>query len=179
LLTREGYQVIVVGEAGHPEVEGTVGHAPGAVVVGDAAELDELAIKRRVGVVVQTTMTRARLQDVVDALIAKTEELRLVNTICEATSVRQHAAAELATEADVMVVIGGRISANTTHLAEICAERCAHTHHIESAEELEHTWFDGAHLIGITAGASTPNEQIDAVRRRIAELCAERRPDGW
>ena len=105
-LTAEGYQVIVVGEAGHPEVEGTVGHAPGAVVIGSAAELADVKIARRVGVVVQTTMRKAILQDVIDALIGKAEEIRLVDTICKATSDRQRAAAELARETDVMAHLG-------------------------------------------------------------------------
>lgn len=172
LLTREGYQVIVVGESGHPEVEGTVGHAPGALVVGSAADLEDAKVARRVGVVVQTTMTRARLREVVDALIGHAEEIRLVNTICEATSARQKAAAELAAEADVMVVIGGRNSANTGRLAEICSSRCHRTHHVEGADELEAAWFAGAVLVGITAGASTPQDQIDAVSARIRALCA-------
>ena len=169
-LTAEGYQVIVVGEAGHPEVEGTVGHAPGAVVIGSAAELADVKIARRVGVVVQTTMRKAILQDVIDALIGQAEEIRLVDTICKATSDRQRAAAELAREADVMVVIGGRISANTTRLAEICRAACPRTHHVEGADELEASWFADASLIGVTAGASTPQDQIDAVCARIEEL---------
>lgn len=169
-LTAEGYQVIVVGEAGHPEVEGTVGHAPGAVVIGSATELADVKIARRVGVVVQTTMRKAILQDVIDALIGKAEEIRLVDTICKATSDRQRAAAELAREADVMVVIGGRISANTTRLAEICRAACPRTHHVEGAGELEAAWFADAGLIGVTAGASTPQDQIDAVCARIEEL---------
>lgn len=175
LLSREGYQLIVVGEVGHPEVEGTVGHAPEALVVGDASELKDVNISRRVGMVVQTTMTQDRVQEIMDALLPLTDELRVVNTICEATSSRQRAAAELATEANVMIVIGGRNSANTTHLAEICAEHCKKTHHIEGPSELEADWFVDAGLVGITAGASTPTDQIDAVRNRIAKLCAEAR----
>lgn len=167
-LERDGYQVIIVGEAGHPEVEGTHGHAPSAVVVGSAEELDGIKVARRVGVVVQTTQTRDCLSSVIDALLDRAEEVRVVNTICEATTVRQRAAAELAREADVMVVIGGRNSANTTHLAEICAERCPRTHHIETAEELDPAWFAGAALIGITAGASTPGSQIERVRAAIS-----------
>ena len=168
-LTREGYQVIVVGEAGHPEVEGTVGHAPEAIVVGSAAELEGVKIARRVGVVVQTTMRKAILQEVVDALIGRAEEVRLIDTICKATSDRQRAAAALAGEADVMVVIGGRNSANTTRLAEICRAACPRTHHVEGADELDAVWFDGARLIGVTAGASTPQDQIAAVCARIKE----------
>lgn len=166
-LYREGYQVVVVGEAGHPEVEATLPHAPGAVVVGDASEAADLPVCKKVGVVVQTTQSRSNLEHVVSALLGRAEEVRVVNTICDATSGHQGACAELAARADVMIVIGGRISANTKRLTEIAAELCPRTYHIEGADELDPSWLDGAGLIGITAGASTPASQIDAVRNAI------------
>lgn len=166
-LYREGYQVVVVGEAGHPEVEATLPHAPGAVVVGDVPKAEELPFCKKIGVVVQTTQSRSNLQHVVSALLDRAEEVRVVNTICDATSGHQGACAELAARADVMIVIGGRISANTKRLAEIAAELCPRTYHIEGADELDPSWFVGAGLIGITAGASTPASQIDAVHRAI------------
>lgn len=162
-LHNEGYQVVVVGEKGHPEVEATLPHAPGAVVVGSADEALALPECKKIGVVVQTTQSRANLEKVVAALLGRAEEVRVVNTICEATSGHQKACAELAERADVMVVIGGRISANTTRLAEISRELCPKTHHIEAADELDPAWFDGANLIGVTAGASTPASHIEAV----------------
>lgn len=162
-LHNEGYQVVVVGEKGHPEVEATLPHAPGAVVVGSADEALALPECKKIGVVVQTTQSRANLEKVVAALLGRAEEVRVVNTICEATSGHQKACAELAERADVMVVIGGRISANTTRLAEISRELCPKTHHIEAADELDPAWFDGADLIGVTAGASTPASHIEAV----------------
>ena len=172
-LSGEGYQVVVVGEAGHPEVEATLPHAPGAVVVGSAEEAATLPRTRKVGVVVQTTARRALLADVVEALLGRAEEVRVINTICEATAGHQAAAEELAREADVMIVIGGRISANTTRLAEISAAHCPLTHHVEGADELCPEWFEGAGVIGITAGASTPASQIEAVRAEIERLVGE------
>lgn len=172
-LQRTGYQVLVVGEAGHPEVEGILGHAPGALAVSSVADLDGIELERKVGVVAQTTQSLPRLDEVVCALLARVEEVCVVNTICQATSERQAAAADLAAQADVMIVIGGRNSANTGRLAGICSERCVGTHHIESLEELEGTWFEGAELVGVTAGASTPTSQIDEVVAAIRELCAE------
>ena len=169
-LEREGYQVLVVGETGHPEVEGTVGHAPTATVVGSAAELDGITLARKVGVVVQTTQAEANLRAVVAALVGRADEIRVIDTICEATSGHQGACAKLAREADVMVVIGGRNSANTTHLSDIARELCPRTHHIETPDELEAAWFEGAALVGITAGASTPASQIEAVRTTIEQL---------
>lgn len=169
-LAREGYQVVVVGEKGHPEVEATLPHAPGALVVGNADEALAVAPCKKIGVVVQTTQSRSNLEEVVCALLGRAEELRVINTICDATSGHQGACAELAAQADVMVVVGGRISANTKRLAEIAAGICGRTHHIEGADELDPAWFDGAELIGITAGASTPASHIEAVRARIASL---------
>lgn len=172
-LAREGYQVVVVGEAGHPEVEGTLGHAPAASVVGSAEEAAALAVGRRVGVVVQTTMARAVLDEVAGVLLARADEVRVFNTICDATSGHQAACAELAREADCMLVVGGRNSANTRHLADIARALCPDTHHVEGADELDPAWFRGRELVGITAGASTPAAQIEAVRAAVEALAGE------
>lgn len=170
-LVREGYQLIVVGESGHPEVEGIMGHADGAArVVSCADDLDDLEISNRVGVVVQTTQTQEALADIVSALLARADEVRVINTICSATQERQKAASELASRADVMIVVGGKNSGNTRRLAQICTERCAATHHIEDASEIETTWFAGAELIGITAGASTPSAHIERAVNAICDL---------
>jgi len=172
-LVREGYQLVVVGEEGHPEVEGIVGHAPSAVVIGSPSELEGLDLARKVGVVVQTTQARANMQAIVSALAGKVDELRVINTICDATAGHQGACARLASSVDVMVVVGGRNSANTTHLAEISRDICPRTHHIEIPDELVPSWFVGAERIGVTAGASTPAAHIKAVTDAISEL-AER-----
>lgn len=168
-LAQEDYDVVVVGESGHPEVEGTLGHVTGAIVVGSAEEAIRARVGRRVGLVVQTTLAESVLRDVVGALLSRCDEVRVLNTICSATSERQQAAADLASQSDVMVVIGGRNSANTTHLADICRERCAATYHIELADELDPSWFQGVERIGITAGASTPFSQIEDVRQRVLQ----------
>jgi hypothetical protein len=169
-LTQEGYQVLVFGEKGHAEVEGTLGHAPGAVCVETPEDIEALSIKRRVGIVVQTTQSRRRLKEIVAALVGKAEEIRLFDTICEATSLRQDAATDLAKSVDCMIVIGGKISANTTRLAEICRTYCDHVYHIETAEELDPAWFSPTSEVGITAGASTPQYQIDEVYNRLMSL---------
>lgn len=170
-LSQQGLQVVVVGEQGHPEVVGIVGHAgENAVIVSSEEDLDNVELKKRVGVVVQTTQTLERLRQIVDVLLTRVDELTIVNTICEATSERQSAARELAHKADVMVVVGGKSSGNTRRLAQICLESCLHTYHIESADEIDPTWFNGAQVIGITAGASTPEAHISAVVERIEQV---------
>ena len=168
-LVREGYRVLVVGEPGHPEVEGILGHAgDDAQVVSCAADADALPLKGKVGLVVQTTQTAQNLAEVVASITPRVQELRVINTICAATSERQQAAAALA---DCMVVVGGKNSGNTRRLAQICADVCERTHHIEEASEIEAAWFTDAHHIGITAGASTPQEHIERAVERIKELC--------
>lgn len=170
-LVREGYQLLVVGESGHPEVEGIMGHAgKGAYVVSTPADLDALELRQKVGVVVQTTQTAEALSAIVSALVGRVSELHVVNTICAATQERQNSAAALAARADVMIVVGGKNSGNTRRLAQICAAHCARMHHIEDAAELEAAWFGNASLIGVTAGASTPAAHIDRTVEAIRAL---------
>ena len=166
-------RVVVVGEAGHPEVEGLVACAreAGAEVFVAARPADLPACLREpVGVVVQTTQTRAALDAVEEALRARGVNPEVKNTICSATSQRQEAAAELAGEVDAIVVVGGRNSSNTTRLADICAASCPRTYHIESPDEVDPAWFAGCESVGVTAGASTPEAHIAAVVARLEAL---------
>lgn len=162
-LKAQGYQVLVFGELGHAEVLGTLGHAPGAVCIETTHDIDAIPLKKKVGVVVQTTQAQARLAEIVSYLVVRVDELRVFNTICEATEKRQHAANILSKRVDAMIVIGGKNSANTTRLAEICRAYCARTYHIERPEELDMAQFSEDMDVGITAGASTPQYQIDEV----------------
>lgn len=172
-LVREGYQLLVVGEPGHPEVEGILGHSgSNAQVVSSVEDLDGIELTSKVGVVVQTTQTARNLSGITAALAPRVKELRVVNTICAATSERQRAAAELAGRCDVMFVVGGKNSGNTRRLAQICSEACPRTHHIERASEIDPDWLREAEHIGITAGASTPQTHIERAIERIKE-CIE------
>ncbi|WP_165045880.1 4-hydroxy-3-methylbut-2-enyl diphosphate reductase [Adlercreutzia sp. ZJ138] len=168
-----GMHVIVVGEDGHPEVAALVACAreTGAEVsvVGDASSIPA-RITQPVGIVVQTTQKRVVLDRVVDALRERGIEPVVKNTICSATTKRQDAAEQLARQVDAMVVIGGRNSSNTTRLAELCAAACVRAFHIERADEIESAWFDGCVTVGVTAGASTPEDQIASVIARLESL---------
>ena len=172
-LARECGHVVVVGEAGHPEVEGLVAYAREAggevLVAGRAADVPT-SLLGKVGVVVQTTQTREAFEEVLAALRDRGVECVVKDTVCLATRERQESAAALARKVDAMIVIGGRNSSNTTRLAEICSSVCGNTHHIERASELDLAWFDQCTEVGITAGASTPEDQIAAVEARIASL---------
>ena len=172
-LAGEGCRVIVVGEAGHPEVEGLTAwaeEAGGKVDVVAAPEEIPEGLYDPVGVVAQTTQRRENLEAVVAALRAAGLEPIVKNTICSATRQRQEAAADLASAVDAMVVIGGRNSSNTTRLADICAAACPRTFHIESADELDPAAFAGCRRVGVTAGASTPENQIAAVEKFLRAL---------
>lgn len=171
-LARDGYAVVIVGEAEHPEVQGIVSYAGDAKVqvVANAAEAAALPRLNRVGIVAQTTQSFENLRQIADICLEKCQELHVFNTICDATSVRQNEARDIAGQVDVMLVIGGFNSANTTRLAHICLEMQPRTHHLETAEEIEAAWFVDAALIGITAGASTPRWLIDEVIDRVVEV---------
>lgn len=171
-LAADGYFVVIVGEPEHPEVEGILGHvAPGkAVVVERAADLPKWRRRAKVGVVVQTTQTVDRLREVVDALIPKVSHLKVCNTICNATAERQRAARALAAGVDVMIVVGGKNSGNTRRLAELCRATNPQTYHVETADELQAMWFEGADHVGITAGASTPDRLLAEVAERVRML---------
>lgn len=173
-LAASGYGVVIVGESDHPEVEGILAHAGGsALIVQHASDLPARLPGRKIGVVVQTTQPPAVLQEVVAALLPRVSELRVCNTICSATAKRQASAAELAETVDVIVVVGGHNSGNTTRLAEICEARNPRTHHVETSDELDEAWFREAEVVGVTAGASTPDEQIRGVIDAIEALAGD------
>lgn len=171
-LSEEGYTVVIVGEVEHPEVQGIVSYAGKALahVVADAQQASSLPRMKKVGLVAQTTQSYENLKDIMDVCLAKSQELRVYNTICDATSVRQNEAREIARQVDLMFVIGGHASANTSRLAGICRELQPQTWHIETAEEIRPEWFTAVNRVGVTAGASTPRWLIDEVLARITEL---------
>jgi 4-hydroxy-3-methylbut-2-en-1-yl diphosphate reductase len=167
----EGYQVFVLGEPDHPEARGIVAHAQGkAAIVEGPDDLAEVNLRPRVALVCQTTQRLESLRRLVEAILPHVQELRIANTICNATTNRQEASLTLADGVDMMIVIGGYNSANTTRLAQICADTGIATHHIETADEIDPRWLTGVTRVGVTAGASTPSEAIDAVVARLNEL---------
>lgn len=172
-LHEAGYAVIVLGEPDHPEVRGIRSYGgPGTLVIERPEELPA-TLPRRVGVVVQTTQSPERLAAVSAALAPRVRELLVHNTICDATEKRQRAAVVMAAQVDLVVVVGGRDSGNTTRLAELCAAVQPRTYHVEDAGEIRPEWLEGVAVAGVTAGASTPRDQIDAVVARLESLAAD------
>lgn len=174
-LADEGFTVIVFGDPQHREVKGVLGWTGGkGIATIDWRQALPKRVPRRIGIVSQTTQSPARFAEFVNHVIARyvdrLAEVRVINTTCDATSKQQHAALELAQEADMMLVIGGHNSANTRHLADLCARVGVETHHIEAADEIDPEWLLGKSVIGITAGASTPPEAIAEVEETLMQM---------
>jgi len=173
-LAAEGYSVVILGDPEHREVAGLAAHAEGkATIVTNAAEAAALPFGGKYGLVVQTTQRPEALREVAGELAERSRELRLFNTICEATMKRQESAHDLAERVEVMIVVGGRNSANTARLREICEATGTPTHHLETADELDRAWLVGAARVGVTAGASTPDWIVAEVEARLRELAGE------
>jgi 4-hydroxy-3-methylbut-2-enyl diphosphate reductase len=165
-LADDGYKVVIIGEKKHPEVRSIFEWSGGkAVIIETEEEAQALDSCAKLGVVCQTTFSGDKFKSIVTYLLEKSRDVRILRTICTATDQRQAAAIELAGKVDLMLVIGGKNSANTTRLAQLCAEHCL-TYHIETAAELRDEWFDKIEKIGITAGASTPDWIIKEVYKK-------------
>ncbi|MEN3028071.1 MAG: 4-hydroxy-3-methylbut-2-enyl diphosphate reductase [Aquificaceae bacterium] len=173
-LSKEGYFVVLVGEKNHPEVIGTLGYLQvcggKGVVVESREDLKEVLGKDRVGIVAQTTQNEQFFKEVVGEIALWARELKVINTICNATSERQEDVYNLAPQVDVMIVVGGKNSGNTRRLYEIAKSLNPRSYHIETPKELKRGWFEGAKRVGITAGASTPDWIIKEVVSNIEHL---------
>lgn len=175
-MADNGFTVIIYGDTNHREVRGTLAWARGKGLALADDDLDYLPedFPNRLAIMAQTTQNPARFAAFVSHLVTKRiehiSELRIINTLCNVTSNQQEAARELARQVEVMVVVGGRQSANTRHLMEVCQEEGTTTYHIETACELDPRWFTGVEWVGLTAGASTPDFVVEAVVERLREF---------
>lgn len=175
-----GFTVLVFGDPDHREVRGVLGWAgERGVAVRDGEPLPE-PFPNRVAVISQTTQTPEKFAEFVSRVmsehVSEITEFRLINTLCNVTSSQQTAARELAQEVDLMLVVGGKASANTRHLLEVCQEEGATAYQIETAAELDPGWFTGANRVGVTAGASTPDSAVETVVHRVREIAAALQP---
>lgn len=170
-LLDDNYRVVMIGDRNHPEVMGVVAHTEGkAIVLNSVEEVERLKFIPRMGVVFQTTHSIGHVQEVVGALLRRGKEIRVFNTLCGATTAMQKTAVELAPDVDAMVVVGGRASANTAQLAEVCRRVNPRVWHVESAAEVRDEWFAGMARVGVTAGASTPDDVIAEVVDRVQRI---------
>lgn len=170
ILKKEGYEIFYLGDKNHPEVKGLLSYIDNKAVVFEKPEDIPTKKYKKVGLISQTTQKPEVFKRSVEKLLPLCEELRVFNTICQTTTVRQREAKELAKKVDIMIVLGGKMSANTRKLAEICKEELEKTYHIETVKELKRIWFKGVKKVGITAGASTPKEHIKEVIEFLENL---------
>lgn len=172
-LQREGYFPVVIGQSDHVEVRGVIGNLTDSAVVADETEVERLRGHRRIGVVTQTTNRLEKVLKVIKAIRAlpDVDEVRFIDTICKPVKDRQAAIQSLLEQdIDIGIVIGGHNSANTHKLYDAMIDRGVEAYHIERAEEIRPEWFVGKQHVGITAGTSTPQDVIEAVRAAVVEL---------
>ena len=170
-LVEEGYQLVIVGDSNHSEITSLTDdpHFHG-LVVNSASELEGMDMRKRIGLISQTTQPMNNFNEVANRLLSGALELKIFNTICDSTVTRQVEASEIASRVEAMIVIGGCNSANTRRLVEICQHSGHPTHWVETAAEIEPSMIDGIESVGITAGASTPEWLIKEVVSRLESI---------
>lgn len=171
-MSKEGYSVVIFGDKDHPEIKGvySYGQEANTFIVNTPDDIDFDLLNSKVAVVSQTTRKPQDFEKIVNALTSRLKEVRVFNTICNATFENQDAAMELAQEADIMIVIGGKHSSNTKQLHSICKSYCKNSFLIENESEIVPQWFEGKTLCGISAGASTPDWIVQNVINAIKQI---------
>ncbi|HIP03216.1 MAG TPA: 4-hydroxy-3-methylbut-2-enyl diphosphate reductase [Campylobacterales bacterium] len=173
-MSKKGYKIVIFGDVNHPEVKGVMSYAVNdPIIVMSVDDLKSVNISNKVAVISQTTRKISEFQKIVNYLVERIKEVRVFNTICNATFENQESAYDLSLESDVMIVIGGKNSSNTKQLLTIAQENCIDSYLIENEKELVKEWFDRKILCGITAGASTPDWIIEKIVATIRELSVE------
>ncbi len=162
MLTEDGYKIIILGEDDHPEVIGLRSYAPFAYTVQSIATLPVFNPEEKVAFISQTTQSVKTFEQIAEEISKKYKNRKIYKTICNTTDIRQKAAKELGQKVDLMIIVGGKDSSNTTRLKEVC-EKITKTHHIENYKELKSEWFENIEKVGISAGASTPYFSIEEV----------------
>lgn len=172
-MSKEGYDIVIFGDVNHPEIKGVMSYSQtGATVVESVEELEGKTFKDKIAVVAQTTRKVEEFMQVCNYLMRTHKEVRVFNTICNATFDNQDAIRKLSKESDVMIVIGGKNSSNTKQLHSISKEECPDSYLVEGPDDLDASWFAGKKECGISAGASTPDWIIKQVRQMIEKLSA-------
>jgi (E)-4-hydroxy-3-methyl-but-2-enyl pyrophosphate reductase len=170
-LKNEGYTVVIAGDKNHPEIKGILGYiAAEAHVVKSVEEARALPACDRIGVIAQTTINPMKYRAIVDALREKASEVKVCETICDATEENQRAIRELSSEVEMIYVIGGRHSANSNKLVEAAREKCPRSFLIETPDEIDQEDLRGVERVGIGAGASTPDWMIQRVVERLRDM---------
>lgn len=171
-MSEAGYDVLIFGDEAHPEIKGVKSYATdGAIVVNSVFDLVNLKFHDKIALIAQTTRKVEDYMEIANYLIPRHKEVRVFNTICNATFENQDAVRKLSSKADVMIIIGGKNSSNTKQLSSISHDYCANSHHIEDCDDIDYSWFNNKKLCGISAGASTPDwiiqNVVDAIKNNV------------
>jgi 4-hydroxy-3-methylbut-2-enyl diphosphate reductase len=179
-LVRDGYHIVIIGQRDHVEVRGLTGDLDAFDVVLDEADVLALDDHPRFGIAAQTTQPLEKVRHLAELIRQRfpQSEVCVRDTVCKPTKDRQAAAAELAQQADLVIVVGGRSSNNTRELVTTCARYCSRVHHVQTEADIRPEWFDEATVVGLTAGTSTPDEVIDRVEARMRQ-CADASESAW
>ena len=169
LLKESGYQVVILGDINHPEVKGLMSYAGEDVIVVDENTRLQ-GLRSKVGIIVQTTQPVEALKKLLLKVVDHAKEIKVYNTICNSTALRLKETEDMCHKVDVMIVVGGKNSANTGQLANLCKDLHVSTYHVETASEISADWFSGAKKVGVTAGASTPDWIIREVEKRLRDI---------
>jgi 4-hydroxy-3-methylbut-2-enyl diphosphate reductase len=172
-LNEEGYKVVIIGDNNHPEVKAVVGSTDDVEVVATPEDLDKINLKKKLGIICQTTQSPGHFADMIAAIANKGfSEMKVINTLCRETMERQTAAVKLCRQVDIMFVLGGLHSANTKKLAELCKKHNPQTYHLQNWAELDKNVLFGKSTAGVTAGASTPDEVIQEFVKNLERFDA-------
>jgi len=171
-MSEKGYSIVIFGDEAHPEIKGVKSYATyGAIVVTSSKDLEDIKLGERVALVAQTTRRVEDYMEISNYLIPRHKEVRIFNTICNATFENQEAVRKISKKADIMIVIGGKNSSNTKQLFNIAQDNCIDSYHIEDENDLDYKWFNGKSFCGISAGASTPDwiiqNVIDSIQKSV------------
>ncbi|MBT3945916.1 MAG: 4-hydroxy-3-methylbut-2-enyl diphosphate reductase [Candidatus Marinimicrobia bacterium] len=169
-LEAEGRRTIIIGDHGHDEVEGIAAQVESPIIVANIEEAKALRKMKKAGVVSQSTQMIENVQEIINVLMEKVFDLRFVNTICFPTRRNHEQIKELAAKCDIMIVIGSFTSANSKRLTQLALERNKQSYQVTVAEDLEALWFEKCETVGISAGASTPDEIIEDVVNKIKKI---------
>ena len=174
-LVEEGYSIVLLGTPRHPEVVGLLGFAPDAVVVDEEQDWESIPHRKKMALLSQSTQPPWKFEKLAAFMVGRCHELKIVNTVCPVTIRRQQDTMEAAAEVDLMVVVGGRSSANTKELTRLCGIVGTRAIQVESEDDLTDAGiFEGAHVVGVTGGTSTPIEDLRCVAERILRLAGTR-----
>ena len=171
-MSEKGYSIVIFGDEAHPEIKGVKSYATyGAIVVTSSKDLEDIKLGERVALVAQTTRRVEDYMKISNYLIPRHKEVRIFNTICNATFENQEAVRKISKKADIMIVIGGKNSSNTKQLFNIAQDNCIDSYHIEDENDLDYKWFNDKSFCGISAGASTPDwiiqNVIDSIQKSV------------